>query len=392
MCDFCHQIDLAGEYVHQPVADGLCDECHSPHGGDNRFFLRSGAGAAACLECHDDVTEGMAEVHGPVASGACTACHQPHASAHASLLNYEGRDLCLDCHAGLQSSLEEARIVHGPVADDCETCHRSHASEHKMLLTSSAPELCVDCHSEIEERTDEATVKHEAVVKDAACASCHTPHGGNVDALLKDKMIDVCLSCHNREMKLADGSVLANTKAVLSAGKNWHGPIAQDNCTACHEVHGGTIFRLLIQEYPPEFYSAYDEEKYALCFECHDSEIASTAETTDLTDFRNGEQNLHFVHVNKAVKGRTCRACHQTHASSNPKHVRDEVPFGPGGWSLPVGFTKTDTGGRCNSGCHRIYAYDRVTPVVLDFQREESGKAGDAPADVRPRRRTQEQP
>jgi predicted CXXCH cytochrome family protein len=367
LCDFCHQIELEREHVHQPVAEGLCDECHSPHGGDNRFMLRAGAGAASCAECHDDVTEGLPEVHGPVAAGACTACHQAHSSDHAMLLIRAGRELCLECHATLKTRLASAQVVHGPVAEDCGSCHGVHAAEHKMLLAESAPGLCLDCHTEIEERAEEATVKHDAVLTDAACASCHTPHGSDVAALLKDKMVEVCLTCHDREIKLADGSMLANTKAVLSAGKNWHGPIAQDNCTACHQVHGGTIFRLLIEEYPPEFYSPFREENYALCFECHNSEIVTTAETDELTDFRNGEQNLHFVHVNKQVKGRTCRACHETHASSNPKHIRDEVPFGPGGWALPVGFQKTETGGSCNAGCHRVYAYDRVQPVLTQL-------------------------
>jgi hypothetical protein len=39
------------------------------------------------------------------------------------------------------------------------------------------------------------------------------------------------------------------------------------------------------------------------------------------------------------------------------KHIRDGVPFGS--WKLPVGFSKTATGGKCLPGCHKMYAYDR---------------------------------
>ena len=392
MCDFCHQLELEGQYVHKPVAEGDCSQCHDPHGGENRFLLRGGAGAAACAECHGDVTEGMPEVHGPVAAGACTACHQSHSSDNPKLLMMTGRDLCLTCHATLKNRLDSMRNVHGPAAVDCVACHRSHAAENKMLLTQPAPELCMECHTEIQERTEQAAVKHDAVLKDAACANCHTPHGSDFGALLKNNMVDVCLSCHDREIELADGSILPDTKAALARGNNWHGPIGQGNCAACHQAHGGSIFRMLIAEYPPAFYDPFREENYALCFSCHNREIVFNPNTTELTNFRNGDQNLHFLHVNKRAKGRTCRACHETHASSNPKHVRDEVPFGTGGWMLPINFQKTETGGTCNSGCHRPYAYDRVSPVASELKTQAAVQPAEGSAKVQQDQPAEDQP
>jgi predicted CXXCH cytochrome family protein len=94
---------------------------------------------------------------------------------------------------------------------------------------------------------------------------------------------------------------------------------------------------------------------------CHEKDLAAEEWTTTMTGFRNGEQNLHYVHVHKAVKGRTCRACHDAHATNNPRHIRDSVPFG--NWSLPVGYTKTETGGQCLPGCHQMFRYDRKNPV-----------------------------
>ncbi|MBT9536511.1 MAG: cytochrome C, partial [Nitrospirae bacterium] len=72
-------------------------------------------------------------------------------------------------------------------------------------------------------------------------------------------------------------------------------------------------------------------------------------------------KNLHFVHVNKTIKGRTCRACHDVHATNNPKHIRDAVPFGA--WGLPVGFQKASNGGSCQPGCHQKFEYNRIKPV-----------------------------
>jgi len=106
------------------------------------------------------------------------------------------------------------------------------------------------------------------------------------------------------------------------------------------------------------FYMGFNVENYNLCFSCHDKAIVQDPETTKLTNFRNGEINLHFKHVNKPEKGRTCRACHETHASNHPKHIRESVPFGT--WELPVNYQKTETGGSCAPGCHKLKKYDRL--------------------------------
>ena len=77
-----------------------------------------------------------------------------------------------------------------------------------------------------------------------------------------------------------------------------------------------------------------------------------------MTGFRDGDQNLHFLHVNRTEKGRTCRACHEAHSSTVPKHLRETVPFGD--WQMPVGYTQTADGGRCAPGCHLPKTYSRA--------------------------------
>ncbi len=86
--------------------------------------------------------------------------------------------------------------------------------------------------------------------------------------------------------------------------------------------------------------------------------------TESATDFRNGDTNLHFLHVNKE-KGRTCRACHDTHGSNRPKHVTEGVPFGS--WEIPINFQETPKGGSCAPGCHaeRDYYNDGSPPAVI---------------------------
>jgi predicted CXXCH cytochrome family protein len=173
--------------------------------------------------------------------------------------------------------------------------------------------------------------------------------------------MDLCMECHNKPLDTPTGKI-TDMSAILATGKSLHGPIAERNCSGCHQIHGGEFFRLLTKEYPPEFYAPFREESYALCFSCHEKSLVLDSRTTTLTGFRNGDVNLHFLHVNKDTKGRTCRACHETHASDFAKHIRASVPFGK--WDMPIRFEKTDTGGSCAPGCHVPYAYDRVKPVV----------------------------
>ncbi len=140
-----------------------------------------------------------------------------------------------------------------------------------------------------------------------------------------------------------------------------HGPVGQKDCRGCHSIHGSEHFRLLAKEYPPQFYAPFSKDNYELCFSCHPESLVLTRETDNLTNFRNGNLNLHYLHVNKSRRGRTCRSCHATHASNLPKHIRASVPYGK--WELPVGFTKSETGGNCKSGCHLPKDYDRNSPV-----------------------------
>jgi predicted CXXCH cytochrome family protein len=140
-----------------------------------------------------------------------------------------------------------------------------------------------------------------------------------------------------------------------------HGPIKKGDCSACHDPHGSDYWRIVKQFFPQEFYAPFTLGMYELCFSCHEKTAALMDSSTTATGFRNGTANLHYTHVNKEYKGRTCKVCHDIHASNNPLHVTDEVPFGE--WLLPLNFEQLDNGGRCTPGCHEAKEYDRLMPV-----------------------------
>jgi predicted CXXCH cytochrome family protein len=139
-----------------------------------------------------------------------------------------------------------------------------------------------------------------------------------------------------------------------------HGPIQSGTCTPCHDPHGSQEVKLLIKEFPADIYVPYTEKEFELCFSCHNRDLLRFPDTSFATGFRDGEKNLHYIHVNKKEKGRNCKICHNVHGSDNLKLIADKASFGK--WELPLKFVKTDTGGACSPGCHKTYNYDRKTP------------------------------
>ena len=295
--------------------------------------------------------------HAPYESGECGLCHESADPKRPGPVTRKGPELCLGCHEEFAAVLARPH-VHRPARRDCTSCHNPHNAAQRKLLLNEPPALCMDCHGEVETAVDEAKVKHGALNTDKKCGNCHNPHASSVQRLLIARPFDLCVSCHADErLKSADGKKLANIKGWLDANPVWHDPVREKDCSACHQPHGGANFRLLKEYYPPEFYAPYSAKRYELCFSCHQERAFSTRETTTLTGFRDGAKNLHFVHLQQGERGRTCRACHDVHASKQALHLRDGVPYGSGGWILKLNYTKTATGGSCEKTCHQKRSY-----------------------------------
>ena len=356
-CFSCHDKFKLKKILHKPLQQGECIACHSPHGSPNKFQLLAN-GAALCFKCHDKNLEKNRYVHGPVAVGGCILCHDPHSADYKFNLRAKGSELCFLCHTEKRKKFEEAKFQHKPVAENCANCHNPHSAPNKFMMKSDIPQLCFDCHKDKKKYLEEVPFKHDAVTKERTCLNCHDAHMSNIAKNLLLPPMDLCMSCHDKPIDQPDGSFLKNMKELLAENTDHHGPIKQKDCSGCHNPHGSENFRILRNAYPPTFYKPFKVENYGLCFSCHEKTVVLNPKTTKLTNFRNGNVNLHFKHVNKNEKGRTCRACHATHASNQEKHIRDTVTFGM--FDLPLNFNKTETGGSCLPGCHQLKKYDRV--------------------------------
>jgi predicted CXXCH cytochrome family protein len=320
----------------------------------NKTPLRRGASVAP-------LPKGKAKhLHAPF-DGPCGVCHKSNDTKRPGPINAASvNELCFECHDDVKEVLSR-KYKHKAALEACTNCHNPHNAAQPKLLDGDVVALCTSCHTGIRKQLARGKIRHGAVMKDKKCVNCHNPHATNVERLLIALPFDLCMQCHSKDGIVAnDGKVLTNFKKLLAQNKDWHDPVRAKDCSACHRTHAADNFRLLVSDYPSAFYAPYDRKTYGLCYSCHNERVVTEPETTTLTGFRNGSKNLHYVHVNQE-RGRSCRACHEVHASPQDHHIRDGVPYGPKGWVLKIGYRKLPTGGSCTKTCHEFRTYDNKT-------------------------------
>lgn len=365
LCTSCHDLHYSTEQasVHQPLSEGECLSCHDPHGSEQPRAILHNSRGGLCLDCHAELSNGEALSHAPESEGSCNLCHQPHSSQYSDLLIKPGRALCLSCHVKTAEQLTASSLRHAPTQDDCRVCHDPHATDAPSMLVADPAALCLSCHQEIEQNLNVVVHPHAAMTEEKSCLNCHQPHASNHGQLLRGATQDLCFQCHNEVVPRKAGGSISNIQAAMEDSPNTHSPAQRGDCTLCHQVHGGDRDRLLKREYVPTYASFQGAEDYSLCFSCHDKNLVLTEQTSAVTAFRNGDQNLHFVHVNSR-KSRSCNICHDPHAADSDHMIRPTYPFGPSRWELAIAWKGTPDGGSCAAGCHAAFEYDRQTPVI----------------------------
>lgn len=361
LCSQCHDAKGKNKVEHAPVKEGDCVACHNPHGAAGRFLMNvSEDQTELCMGCHDGALMKQKFMHGPVAVGACTKCHDPHESSEKALLKGSVRDICLKCHTDFVKFLKESPIVHPPVKDaPCTACHDPHGTPVAQLLKKKMPDLCFECHDDIGKKLARVKVQHKPLLQEGSCGNCHSVHFSKNSGLLPTDEKSACLGCHGSDT--LGKPALKNIQKELAGKKHLHGPIQKGECKACHDPHGSDFFRMLRGNYPSELYVGYVAGVYDACLNCHEKNLLRYADTTVYTKFRNGSENLHYLHVSNKRKGRACRICHEPHASNGEKLISEEgTRFGD--WKIPINFKITPTGGSCAPGCHREFKYDREKP------------------------------
>lgn len=349
----CHPDYVSATYVHGPVGAD-CTACHEPttdsHPGDEDGFRLVATGAELCYRCHPSmITESL--YHEPVKLGRCTYCHDVHGSENKYQLVKPVNKLCVKCHTS-KRQLEGMANLHPVLPQEgCTACHAPHSAKYKELLPVPGIDFCGECHFAIRRIAQDAKVKHGAL--DGGCVVCHDPHGNGNPRMFTAPEEVFCVSCH------------ADIGEQIAVAKSQHQPVAEGVCWGCHDPHGSDYYRILKASYPEPFYTSYNEEEFQLCFMCHDSRAFRYERTSELTNFRNGDRNLHFLHVNKAAKGRVCKTCHGVHGADQKKLVKSKIP-GFGRWEIPIYIEESEVGTTCTVGCHKPKTYHPSQPYPND--------------------------
>ena len=260
---------------------------------------------------------------------------------------------CVECH----NNLVEHEVMHMPAEDACDNCHEATGEAHPQdgvkgfTLMDEMPDLCFYCH---EEPVIQAHGHQPVMNKE--CLACHDAHGSSEPTLLKLPEQELCLSCHNRTYR-TDTSETINIRQLIRGQGMAHTAITDGGCIFCHQPHGSGFRAMLNEQYPAEDYLPAKTKNFELCFLCHDTDIIDAERTEWGTNFRNGDRNLHQLHIN-GNKGRNCRMCHNLHGSPRKFLIEETVGFG--NWEMNMNFITVENGGSCLPGCHGRQSYDRL--------------------------------
>ncbi|MBP7147969.1 MAG: cytochrome c3 family protein [Acidobacteria bacterium] len=297
--DFADTLGLP--FVHTPVKNGDCADCHNPHASRHGKLLAASPNAI-CVTCHAGIApQGARSVHHDVVEGNCVKCHDPHASKNRGVLREAGNTLCIGCHKELG---EKRAFAHAPVAKSCLGCHDPHAGKTTpSLLVREVPALCTGCHKPDVPAFRKAHLDYP--VGGADCGSCHDPHGSSQPGILwasvhgpvRNRM---CAQCHApasspEPLKVKAGGIAgckgchAQMIDAAFALPRLHGPVADRTaCLNCHRPHAARAAKLL------------RNQEGRLCGECH-AAVVQRAVSAPVKHPPVAEGN--------------CSACHEPHAS-----------------------------------------------------------------------------
>ncbi|MEI6887948.1 MAG: cytochrome c3 family protein [Bacteroidales bacterium] len=353
LCNNCHQAKNSKKNVHTPVANGKCLDCHDVHSSVNESLLKYPR-TTLCQECHAVGKNVKKSQHKAVTDGKCESCHDVHQSDFNKLIKTESPVLCLPCH-DKQKDQAGAKAIHQPFLKDCLLCHLGHNSDTLYLLKNKTPELCFSCHARIKATMQGAEHPHLAVTAQKNCLNCHSPHTSSAAGLLLSDETTTCMNCHKSPV-FTDNKPRLNFGQLVLKSTYSHGAISKSGCSGCHMPHSSPNPFLLKGSYREGVFTSPNKESFLICFSCHISELLLQETTHTATGFRNGEQNLHYLHI-QGSKTRSCSSCHNVHGAMNRKLIAEKVLFG--NWEMPIQFKLLDGGGSCAPGCHSEKTYKR---------------------------------
>jgi predicted CXXCH cytochrome family protein len=331
-----------------------CTSCHDAHSSIYpNFLLASIAYGDLCLVCHDKngwesgahaTSQARATQSSPwphaafdtVAEGACQSCHTAHGAGQQErlLLFEKEEDNCLSCHDGTVASTDLVAELrkrsthavdryfseHDPIEDpasmpphvECWDCHNPHAAS----ASETSPPFVMGAMWMVPGETIQGTLTDPAQYEYEVCLRCHS----------FDTTSTIGRQVFQPNVALQFGVANPSFHPVASAGRNPGVPSLLNPwteasvmyCTDCHSnddgpgafgngprgPHGSRWPFLLERQYTILDGFTENQERYALCYKCH--------ERTSIL----GDESFptHALHIRDART--SCATCHDPHGIS----------------------------------------------------------------------------
>lgn len=179
-----------------------CESCHGPGSlhvqsgrGGPQFIINPGGDPSACFECHQETrAEFRMPFHHQVLEARmnCVQCHDPHGmdiyNPAGGLMMARVNESCAQCH---REQTRPFAFEHEALRDGCTACHHPHGSSNAKMLTEPDQNLCLKCHAQVQSAPGAifiGKINHTGLLTQGTCwaAGCHSSiHGSNVDPRMR---------------------------------------------------------------------------------------------------------------------------------------------------------------------------------------------------------------
>jgi predicted CXXCH cytochrome family protein len=239
---------------------------------------------------------GMAVLLGVLLAGSLASAAKQHPAIPSQAgggkeTSAGGVASCVSCHA----DISKRKVVHPAISEiGCEACHEvsQKGGQWDVKLVAEGNDLCLTCHVDKKPPASEAQTRTHFPVAEGECTACHDPHGSEFAFMLPGSTDGTGEDnfCFTCHINIAE----------LTKKKTVHGALDIGGCLTCHQTHKSG------DPSKQEFAFHLDKSAPSLCLTCHDG----------------SDKDLIATHDGQPFQKAVCTDCHNPHGSDAAKLIR----------------------------------------------------------------------